>query len=69
MTSDSNSNVIPFIVTANILGLEVTFISGDGCDFMYIGNCPIYDGKVFTVRVYITIPSGLPPVKQQFLAG
>lgn len=57
-----NSNVLPFLLSVRLLGMDFNILEGDGCDYKSMGNCPALINDQFTLRSEYPIPAILPPV-------
>lgn len=64
--SDANSRTLPFAVTGTSLGIELPIHSGNACDYLTSGVCPVVNNAQFSFGITYEVPSWLPPVYEPF---
>lgn len=61
--SDASSRALPFTVTGTSLGIELPIHSGNACDYLTSGVCPVVSNAEFGFGITYEIPSWIPPVR------
>lgn len=57
-----NSYTLSFASVAVVLGIPITLISGNACDNLQVGQCPVLSGNTFTFSIEYTMLVTIPAV-------